>query len=443
MFLSKLVVAALFIVSSRAEVLTLVHKTEKLPNGLKVFMVKYPSPGTIAYEIAVRVGSGDETEKGKTGFAHFFEHLMFRGTKHLTSKQLNDLYVKLGVENNAETGSDMTHYFGAVAKQYLPRILEAEADRFQNLYFDEKALRDEAGAVLGEYNKDVASPEFQLEEKLDETAFKVHPYGHTTMGYKQDILKFTERYNDVWPFFRAHYRPSNARIVLVGDVDFDAAMTAIRKSFGGWREPKESVPKLPVEPEQTSARTARVDLDKEVQPRVEVAYKVPAFTTTNGDSAALAVLAEMTFSVVSDFQKKYRFDEKWVESVGAGAPESREPGLWIVELKLTTRGEGKEEKLATAIDDAVAKLRKEPPATSRLESTKSRLRNSLAANWFSSPDHLSSRIAWYTNLESDLEVVNRVAERLAAVTAADVQSVAKRYLTPERRTTVILRGKSK
>src|SRR5579871_1254359 len=134
--------------SASDHILTLPHKEAVLPNGLKVFMVKYPSPGVVAYQVAVHAGSRNEIEKGKTGFAHFFEHLMFRGTKHLKAKQFGELYVKLGNENNDWKGNDMTDYHGVVASIYLPKILAAEADRFANLSFPEKLLRDEAGAVL-------------------------------------------------------------------------------------------------------------------------------------------------------------------------------------------------------------------------------------------------------------------------------------------------------
>lgn len=426
--------------ASSDQILTLPHKEAMLPNGLKVFMVKYPSPGVVAYQVAVHAGSRNEVEKGKTGFAHFFEHLMFRGTKHLTAKQFGELYVKLGNENNAWTGNDMTDYHGVVASIYLAKILAAEADRFANLSFPEKLLRDEAGAVLGEYNKDVANPDFQMEEKLDSLAFTVHPYAHTTMGYKEDILKFPERYKDVWPFFKRYYRPGNVSVTLVGDIDFKRDLAAVAKEFGEWKNPTLSPVDIPAEPEQSGERSGEIKLDKPTQTRIDIAYHVPAFTTKNTDAAALALLSEMLFSTTSEFQKEYRFDRKWVDSVGASPPDSVDPGLWIVSLRLSQDGEGHEQDLKDAVGKALAALRESPPDAKRLEDTKRRFRNGALTGWFSSPESLASRIAVYANLEPDLGVLDRVFERLAEVKPETLTAFAKAHLVDGHKTTVTLRG---
>ncbi|MBI3557765.1 MAG: insulinase family protein [Deltaproteobacteria bacterium] len=422
------------------EILTLPHKEVTLTNGVRVFMVKYPSPHVVAYELPVHVGSRNEVEEGKTGFAHFFEHLMFRGTKHLSGKAFGDLYTKLGCENNAWTSYDMTNYHGVVASDNLAKILEAEADRFINLEFSEKVLRDEAGAVLGEYNKDVAQPEFLLEEKLMATAFEKHPYSHTTMGYKDDVLKYTERYKDVWPFFRRYYRPSNVSIVLVGDVDFAKNLKDIETYFGAWKDPELAPSAIPVEPEQTSAREAQVKLDKPTQTRITVAYKVPAFTTKNTDVAALDLLAEMLFSVTSDFQKEFRFEKKWLDSVSASGNESVDPGIWTIGLRLSEAGEGKNAELIAAVERVIASVRDKQPDAERLAATKKRFRNAAITSWFGAPDSLADRIAIYTNFEHDVGVLNRMFERLGEVGPGTINEVAKRYLTDARKTTVTLSG---
>lgn len=433
---------------AQSHVLTLPHKEVVLPNGLRVFMVKYPSPGVVAYQVPVRAGSRNEVEKGKSGFAHFFEHLMFRGTKKRSSTEFGELYARLGCENNAWTWYDMTDYHGVVASVYLPQIMDAEADRFKNLYFDEKALRDEAGAVLGEYNKDVANPEFVMEEKLLETAFKVHPYGHTTMGYKPDVLKFTERYKDVWPFFKRYYRPGNVRVVLVGDVDFDRDLALIKNKFGDWKDPVIEPMAIPTEPPQTEPRVLETRLEKPAQTRLSVAYKVPAFTSKSTDVASLQLLAEMLFSVTSEFQKEYRFKRKWLDSVSAGPLETIDPGLWTISLRLSEAGEGKEKELLAAVDQVIKQAR-EPVASpeaqaayaKRLESTKKRYRNAAVTEWFGTPDHLAGRIAWYTNFEPDLNVINRLFDRVAEVKASTLTAFARQYLVDAHKTTIILRGK--
>ena len=423
-----------------AKILNLPYREERLPNGLRIFMVKYPSSGTVSFQIPVHAGSRNEVEKGKTGFAHFFEHLMFRGTKNMSGKDFGELYAKLGAENNVWMWLDMTNYHGVVASVYLPKILEAEADRFANLFFDEKALRDEAGAVMGEYNKSVARPEFLLDEKLVATAFKVHPYGHTTMGYKEDVWKFTERYKDVWPFFQQYYRPSNISIVLVGDVDFDQNLAFIREKFGGWKDPEMKPVTIPQEPKQTAPRSAEVRLNKPTQTRVVVAYKVPAFSTKNTDSAALELIAEMAFSVTSEFQKTYRFEKKWLDSVDAGALQTVDPGLWQVSLRLSQAGEAHQKEIVKAVESTIVQLRSAPPSLERLIATKTRFQNAAVTSWFSSPEQLAGRIAWYTNFEPDLDVINRIFERLEEVTPEVILDYAKRHLIDSGKTTVQLKG---
>ncbi len=442
-FFAFLLVNSISSAAAPTSILSLPHRVEILPNGLRVFMVNYPSPGAVAYQLPVHAGSRNEIEKGKTGFAHFFEHLMFRGTKNLSGKEFGNLYARLGCENNAWTASDMTDYHGEVATAYLPQILAAEADRFANLSFDEKALKDEAGAVLGEYNKDIAQPEFMLEETLLAAAFKQHPYGHTTMGYREDVLKFTERYKDVWPFFRRYYRPSNVAVVLVGDFDFEKTLSVIREKFGGWKDPEVEEVKIPQEPTQTEARNAKVILKKPTQTRLVVAFKTPAFSTKNIDSMTLAVLAEMTFSTTSEFQKTYRFGKKWLDAIDAGPNESFDPGLWSISVRLAEAGEKHRAEILKAIDQEIEKLRSQPPKPARLNATKKRFRNAALTSWFSSPEALAGRIAWYTTHESDLGVLDRIFDRLDQVTPLGVQTYAKKHLLASAKTTVSLEGSGK
>ena len=429
--------------ASAASILQLPHQTITLPNGLHVFLVKYPSPGAVAYNLVVRAGSRNEIEKGKTGFAHFFEHLMFRGTQKMSAKEFGDLYTKLGCENNAETSNDYTRYHGMVASVYLPQILSAEADRFAHLSFNEKALREEAGAVLGEFNKDAAQPEFQLEEKLMATAFTTHPYSHTTMGYRQDVVEFTERYKDVWPFFKRYYRPENVFIVLVGDIDFKAVTALIQKHFGDWKgDPVEPVV-IPSEPDQSGARSADLSLDKPSQTRAVIAYKIPAFTTENTDSAAMALISELLFSVTSPFQKEFHFEKKWLDSISTSGEYWVHPGLWEIWIRFAQAGEGKDAAVLQAIDQTIDKLRTTPPSKEQLAILKKRFRNQAVSQWFSSPDGLATTIGFYANFETDLGILDRVLTRVDELTPQMLTDFARKYLTDARKTTVFLKGAKK
>lgn len=425
------------------------HAIEVLTNGLKIFAVKYPSPGVIAYQIPVRVGSRNETLQGRTGFAHFFEHLMFRGTKNRSGKEFGDLYTRLGVENNAWTWNDMTNYHGTASPQAFEQILAAEADRFMNLSFDEKLFRDEAGAVLGEYNKNIANPDNVMEEKLAELAFTKHTYGHTTMGYKDDILKYGERYNDVWPFFKRHYRPSKTSIVIVGDIDPKHAIKLVKKHFGPWKNAVVTATALrtdaiPAEPMQTEARKTTESLDKPAQTRISIGYKVPAFTSHNDDFATLRMIAELAFSDVSPFVQTFRYEKKWVDAVSAPVIETIDPGLWTINLRLSNEGKKHEQDLIKEVQSTLSAIATNGIDSKELKSARSRLTNETTIGMFSSPDALASRIAWYTTIEkpsrTGYAVLDSVLESIKKIKEADIQEFAKAHLVEAKRNTVILRG---
>src|SRR5688572_14912290 len=158
--------------------------TEKtLPNGLRVYVVDYDSPGLVAYYSVVRTGSRNEVEPGKSGFAHFFEHMMFRGTPKYPTEKYNDALKAMGADSNAFTSDDLTVYHILAGKEGLARTVELEADRFQNLRYSEPDFQKEARAVLGEYNKSASNPMQRMVETLYDNAFQVHTYKHTTIGF--------------------------------------------------------------------------------------------------------------------------------------------------------------------------------------------------------------------------------------------------------------------
>ena len=156
--------------------------TTVLPNGLTVVRVPFNSPGLAAYYTVVRVGSRNEVEAGHTGFAHFFEHMMFKGTPTHPEGERESQLGKLGFNENAFTTDDVTVYHVVGPSSALKTLIELEADRFQNLSYPEPVFQTEAKAVLGEYHKNAASPRLKIEETLAATAFTRHPYQHTTLG---------------------------------------------------------------------------------------------------------------------------------------------------------------------------------------------------------------------------------------------------------------------
>src|SRR5262249_27718766 len=153
------------------------------PNGLRLITVPTDYPNVVALYIVVQTGARNEVEPGKSGFAHFFEHVMFRGTKNMPPKEYEQRLKRMGASSNASTWEDRTQYHTTFSKEDLEEVLRLEADRFQNLSYSEDVFRTEALAVLGEYNKNSAEPAEKLAEVLYDTAFDRHTYKHTTMGF--------------------------------------------------------------------------------------------------------------------------------------------------------------------------------------------------------------------------------------------------------------------
>ena len=203
-----------------------------LPNGLKVIVVPTGFPNIVSLQIPVQTGSRNEVEPGKSGFAHFFEHMMFRGTKAYPPEAYQDILTKAGARQNAYTTDDYTNYHTTFAKEDLETILKIEADRFQNLEYSARRFKTESRAVLGEYNKNSANPIQKLFEVQRDNAFNVHTYKHTTMGFLKDIEDMPNQFDYSKTFFDRWYRPEYTTVIVAGDVDRGRGPAARREVLG-------------------------------------------------------------------------------------------------------------------------------------------------------------------------------------------------------------------
>jgi zinc protease len=250
---------------------------DDLPNALRLLTVPTDNPNLVALYIVVQTGSRDEVEPGKSGYAHFFEHMMFRGSEHFTSEQRDAILKSAGASVNAYTSDDRTVYHTLFSKEDLDKIMELEADRFQRLKYSLAGFRTESRAVLGEYNKNSANPLEKLEEVLRETAFDRHTYRHTTMGFLKDIEDMPNQYDYSLTFYQRYYRPEYTTIILVGDVTRDRALALTQKYFGGWKR-GQYAPEIPAEPPHSAPRTAHLDWPSPTLPYLVVAFLGPAYS---------------------------------------------------------------------------------------------------------------------------------------------------------------------
>jgi zinc protease len=395
---------------------------KKLPNGLNVVTVPFNSPGLAAFYIVVRAGSREEVEEGKTGFAHFFEHMMFRGTDKYSKEAYDEVLKSIGASANANTWYDRTVYHMTGNAAMLDKMMEIEADRFQYLKYSEHDFKTEAGAVKGEYTKNSASPYVQLNEKVQEAAFTKHTYGHTTMGYFKDVVDMPNQYDYSKVFFDRFYRPEYTTIIVVGDVKAADVNSYAQKYFGNWKRGNYQ-PKIETEPAQTETRYAHVKVPS-FPPYISLSYKGPAFSDTGKDYAALQILTNMLFVESGDLYQKLVVKEQKARSVGGGAFASRDPLLLTVNASVI-----KADDLQYVKDELVKALeaaKTTPVDAKKLADTKSRIKYSFAMG-LDSPDQIANALSQSVWLTGDPESINRLYAVYEKVTAEDIMRVAQKY----------------
>jgi zinc protease len=413
-------------------------ETHTLSNGLRVALISYDSPGLVAYYTLMRVGSRNEVEKGKSGFAHFFEHMMFRGTRAHPAEDYNQTMTRLGLNTNAFTSEDMTVYHLYGPAKALPTIIEYEGDRFQNLQYDEPAFRTEAGAILGEYIKSASNPEQKMFETLSETAFTRHTYAHTVIGYLKDIQDMPSGYQYSREFFRRYYTPDNAVIFIAGDFDKASALAQIEKAYGSWKGKLDAV-RVPPEPRQRQSRRAQVDWDKPTLPRIWIAWHTPAASDIKR-AAVQNLLNAYLFGPTSPLYQQLVLGRQTVDSMFPTYNDHRDPNLFGVLMRV------KEAKNLRNVEIAVLHEIKTLAGgrvdAKRLEAVRSNLRYSNIMG-LDKADAAAVTLAANTALTGDVDYLNKEFVALAAVQPRDLQDFAKSYFMDLNRTTVTLVTASK
>jgi zinc protease len=405
-----------------------------LGNGLKVLVVPYDSPGIVAYLTLVRTGSRDEVEPGHSGFAHFFEHMMFRGTRKYPQDKYNDVLKGIGADFNAFTTDDFTLYHNVGPASQLETIVELEADRFQNLDYTEDAFRTEALAILGEYNKNASSPFLPLEERLRDLAFTRHTYKHTTIGFLADVKAMPGYYDYSRQFFARFYRPENCIVVVVGDVQPQPVFGLVERHYRDWKRGYRPEA-IPPEPPQREARSGHVDWPTPVQPILFAGYHMPAFSDRTVDSAALDVVAELLFAESAPLYQQLVVEKQWVDLLQGSADSHRDPYLFAFLARV--KSAALVPQVRQAIESALAELAARPVDAQRLARTVAHLRNAFALR-LSTPEQVATQICAMLALTGDVQSLNRLLAQYTRVTPADVQRLAREVFQARNQTLVTL-----
>jgi zinc protease len=422
--------------SAADKVFPYAYQKATLPNGLTVVMVPMSSPGLAAYFTVVRTGSRDEVEPGRSGYAHFFEHMMFRGTKKYPGPVYDRIVTGIGARANASTTDDFTMYHLTFAKEDLEKVIDIESDRFQNLSYEKPAFQTEAGAIYGEYRIGAAQPWFALHEKIQDLAFRSHTYKHTTMGFEADVKAMPEGYDYSLAFYRRFYRPENVVLLVVGDIDPPATLRLVEKYYGPWRRGYEP-PKITPEPPQTSPKSAEITFPGRTLPILVVAYKGDAFDPSNRDYVAARLLGELAFGQQSELYKKLVLREQRVEALHCDVPVNRDQPLFDISAMVKQADDV--DSVREEIYRTLEEFKTRPVDKQKLDDLNRRDRYAFVMG-LDTPDKVAGRLARFAAVTGGIDAIETLFAAAEKVTPEDILAAGSKYFVPERRTVVVLKG---
>ncbi|HWS89757.1 MAG TPA: pitrilysin family protein [Pyrinomonadaceae bacterium] len=406
-------------------------KERTLANGLRIFSVQEKSSPTVAIQVWYKVGSKDDPE-GRSGFAHLFEHMMFKGTKNLRDEQMDRLTEDVGGFNNASTWDDFTNYYEVVPSNYLETLLWAEADRMGTLNVDEKNFKSERDVVKEEFRARILAPPYgRLFYSIEKNTFTAHPYRRPGIGSIEELDAAT--LEDVRAFHKTFYRPDNATLVVVGDFDQRQLDAWVDKYFNRVAKPAGPIPRVTVkEPARTAEKRVTVTGPNVPLPAVAISYLSPPVTAD--DSYALRV-AESILSggESSRLYQSLVYTQQIAQEAFGSADLREDPGLFVLGAILA--GDKKPEEAERALLAELKKMQDAPVTKAELDKAV----NQLVANALrerETNDGKAFALARAAVLLGDPSLVNRDIEKLQAVTVADVQRVMKKYFTDTNRVVI-------
>ena len=404
-----------------------------LSNGLQVILLEEHAVPVAGVQIWYHVGSKDE-QPGRTGFAHLFEHLMFKGSAHVAPEEHSRIIEAVGGYDNAETNDDATLFFETFPSQYLERILWLEADRMGSLNVDEANFESERQVVEEERRVRVDNqPYGYLERDLRAAAFTVHGYHHTPIGSIEDLNQATLA--DVRAFHDTYYKPNSATLVIVGDFSSSEALTWAKKYFEGIPASAKPIPRRDTpEPPQTAERVVQKSYSNTPLPAVVIGYKMPARYAPDAYPLDLAsnILAGGESSRL--YQSLVYKDQIAVQSAGFGN-FTEDPNLfWAYAIMNPGHSAEEGRKSVVAVLDS---LKAAPVGAKELEKAKNQEISSFILGR-DRDEEKAIALATAAVLGKDPGLVNTELDRYLKVTPADIQRVAQEYFTAQRATVLIV-----
>src|SRR5712675_1819652 len=409
--------------------------TFTLANGMQVLVIPDHRTPVVTQMIWYKVGSADETP-GKSGLAHFLEHLMFKGTAAHPAGEFSQTVLKIGGNENAFTATDYTGYFQRVPREQLPRMMEFEADRMTGLVLRDENVLPERDVVLEEYNMRLANnPDARLSEQIMAALYLNHPYGRPVIGWRQEIEKLGRE--DALEFYKRFYAPNNATLVIAGDVDAREVGPMVERTFGEVApQPAIPVKRLrPQEPTPAAPRTVTLSDPRVEQTSVRRYYLVPsAATAAAGESPALDVLAQLMGGGSNSYlYRALVIDRPLAVSAGAGYQgTSLDPTQFMISASPKPGVEFSQ--IEQVIDGVISEVGQNPVRSEDLE----RVKTQLIAEAIYAQDNQATLARWYGGaLTTGLSIddIRSWPDRIRAVTAEQVRDAAQKWLDKKRSVT--------
>jgi len=439
-FLSALLVCTLSVIAVQAQSARNVRvdfKETTLKNGLRVITVEDHSAPVIAVSVTYNVGSRNERQ-GRTGFAHLFEHMMFKGSENVGSGEHFLLVFNNGGTMNGTTNEDRTNYFEALPANQLDLALFLEADRMRSLAITKDNLDNQRNAVQEERRLGVDNQAYgKSGEVQQELLYDNFAYKHTTIGSMDDLNAASVE--DVAAFFKMYYAPNNAVLTVVGDFNTADALAKVRSNFEAIQRQPDPPSVDMTEPQQTAERRAKLDDVLALALRIDFAYK--AVPGNSPDFYALQVLANALQSGQSSrlYQKLVK-EKEMLTNVGGFMDEKR--GVGALYTNATLRPNVKSEDVEAVVYAEIDRLKKEPIADWELQKAKNTTRRNFI-NGLQSSLSRAVTVGQYTVYYNEPDLINTRLDKVNAVTKEDVQRVANKYLIDTNRTVVITTPKAK
>ena len=403
-----------------------------LENGLRVLVQDDPRNPIVAVQVFYRVGSRNE-RPGATGLAHFLEHMMFKGTPTYGRGQISRLIEENGGRENAYTTKDVTSYYTNIAADKLDLVLRIEADRMRHLLLDAAEIDSERKVVMEERRmRSEDDPDGLVNEAMSSLAFVAHPYRWPIIGWMSDIARINR--TELRAFYDTYYLPNNAIVVIAGDVRAPAALAMVRRHFAGVPRGPAPPPVTAVEPPAIDERRLVVRREQAQLPVVNIAWHVPNHTSP--DAPALELLSTVLSSGrASRLYQKLVYEKRMV--LGAGGDYSYfslDPSLfWFYAAPLPGQAP---EAVEQALLAEIERLKQEVVPEEEL----ARARNQIEASFVWEQDSVFSRASALGRFEmlGSWRLFDDYLPRLRAVTAADLQRVARTYFALDRKNVSIL-----